>query len=504
MLALLLARHGVRSSVVEQTPKAERESRSLNIWARALETFRDLGVLEDLLQAGTFVDRLEPIDARTGRRLFSLDFTGLDEVTPVAGTLMCPQNRAEQVMRAHAEAEPLISHITATCVAVEQDRDEVTVTLEHDSRTWTMSAEYVVGADGARSTVRNSLGVPLEGDTHDAQMMLSDERISPAPDGWVRFALDEPGFLVGIRFSEHDWRVMGSLPAGTEEPGHDIRQRWLKLLFGDVSSTSAWGSRFRLHRRIAREYRTGRVLLAGDAAHLISPIGGQGLNAGFGDAENLAWKLAEVLHQRGDIDLLLDSYHNERHSVMTDQIARQIDQGTRAELSSPGWAKRITVRALAMAMAVPSIRTGMARSMSMLNSSYPSSASRLFLGDHPLVRTRLSDPRVAGGSRLSDSLRGRAALVLCGDVAEPVSTGLPVVRVPEPPEAWKLRGPAVLIVRPDRHVGAVVPAASATADLTEQVRTVLGRPVITPSPAPGRPGLTSLRRGTGHGRKSWP
>ncbi|MFW5418945.1 FAD-dependent monooxygenase [Nocardiopsis sp. CNT-189] len=471
VLALALSRQGIRSTIVERDPDAVRESRALNFWPRTLETFRNLGFLGDLMERGTFVTRLEPLDPRSGRPLLRLDFTGLEELSPVPGTLMCPQNTAEEVLRERVAGDPLITEVTGECVRVEQDGAGVSATVERDGGRTTLSADYLVGTDGARSTVRRCADVPMEGETSDDRMLLSDERISPSPEGWLRFALDEPGFLVGIRFGPEQWRIMGSTPPEGADEEAAARHR-VRALFGDVSSTTTWASTFNVHRRVAGRYRVGRVLLAGDAAHLISPIGGQGLNAGINEAENLAWKLAEAF-AGGDADLLLDSYEEECRGLMTSSISRQIDAGTRAEMSTPRWAKKLMVKGLSVAMSFPRMNLSMARSLSMLNSAYPSSGS-LMVGDHSLVGSRLSDPRISGERRLSDSLAGRAAFVLCGRGPDLPPAGLPVVRVPDPPGQWGLRGESVLVVRPDRHVGAIAPADMGAEELDTLSRIVLG------------------------------
>jgi 2-polyprenyl-6-methoxyphenol hydroxylase-like FAD-dependent oxidoreductase len=471
ILALALSHHGIGSVIVERDPDAARESRALNFWPRTLETFRNLGFLHDLMERGTFVTRLEPLDPRNGRRLLSLDFTGLDEISPVAGTLMCPQNTAEEVLRERVAKDPLITEVTGGCVGLEQDERGVVADVDSDGGRVRLAADYLVGTDGARSTVRRCVDVPLEGETSDDRMLLSDERISPSPDGWLRFALDEPGFLVGIRFGDEDWRIMGSTPAPDADDEAAARHR-VRALFGDVESTTTWTSTFNVHRRVASRYRVGRVLLAGDAAHLISPIGGQGLNSGINEAENLAWKLAES-YAGGDADLLLDSYEEECRGLMTSSISQQIDAGTRAEMSTPPWLKKLMVKGLSVAMSFSGTNTSMARSLSMLNAAYPAAGS-LMVGDHALVGARLGDPRVTGEQRLSDSLGGRAAFVLCGQGPAPAGTDLPVVRVPHPPKAWKLRGDSVLVVRPDRHVGAIAPVDLPARDLNALAGTVLG------------------------------
>lgn len=205
-------------------------------------------------------------------------------------------------------------------VDVVQDEDKVDATFSDGS---TCRAGWLVGCDGARSRSRQVIGLRLKGSTAAERFLLADLRVRlPVPRDYASMWVGESGSLATIPLPGRDqWRLMGPLP--TEEPDtipadHVVTLvvRSLRKLImdaGDIEDVT-WTSTFRIHRRLAEGYRKGRVFLAGDAAHTHSPVGGQGMNIGIGDAENLAWKLALVVEGRAN-PALLDSYEAERRPV---------------------------------------------------------------------------------------------------------------------------------------------------------------------------------------------
>jgi 2-polyprenyl-6-methoxyphenol hydroxylase-like FAD-dependent oxidoreductase len=425
-----------------------------------METFADWGALDALRDRGTFLSKVDPVDAATDRRLFCIDLTTMEPVSDVAGSLVIPQNITEDVLRERVRAEPACQLVVGRCAGIEQDAEGVTVTVAREGSEQRFSANYVVGADGARSTVRRALGVSLEGETHPQRMVLSDESVEDSRQARMRFAVREPGFLVGLRFGKDMWRLYSSIPKGMtdEQATHpDAVGDRVEKVFGHRRHETRWISTFNVHRRVASSYRVGRVLLAGDAAHLVSPIGGQGMNSGVLDAENLAWKLAVAL-SGGDEDALLDSYHVERHWAMTNEVAKRAARDTQVEFSAPPWIKSIIIRLTAGFLRLPRFQASVARTLSMLDLSYPNSP--LLSGNHPMLGARLHDLRDDDGKRLSAGLKGKAGILECGtrSPSQGLSTdvNLPVLPFCLPPKSWKLGGPAALVVRPDRHVGAVV------------------------------------------------
>ncbi|HLG79008.1 MAG TPA: FAD-dependent monooxygenase, partial [Ktedonobacteraceae bacterium] len=231
-------------------------------------------------------------------------------------------------------------------------------------------------------------------------------------------------------------------------------------------------SQFHLYRRHVERFRVGRVLLAGDAAHLNSPAGGQGMNSGIQDAENAAWKLAAALNG-GDHDRLLESYHQERWEAVVSHVERNSDRNTRLEFGMPAWLKPTLLSLLGYAIHIGPISLQFARNFSMFDTTYTDSS--LLSGRQRLVGTHIDDRRVHGNQRISDLLGGRAGIVAVktpelGNMID----GIPVVHLPDTPRNWDIHGPSAVVVRPDHYIGAVVEKPTRET-LMKEVDIALGR-----------------------------
>jgi 2-polyprenyl-6-methoxyphenol hydroxylase-like FAD-dependent oxidoreductase len=303
MLAGELALGGARVVVLERLGARTGQSKALNLQPRSAEVLAARGLLDDILA-------MAPVLLPRGHFAgLELDYSGLD--TPYPYQIGIPQARVEERLAEWARSLGAEIRYGAALESFDQDGPGVTVNGER--------AGYLVGCDGARSAVRKGLGVEFLG--RDARMcaVVADVTLVGAgPAEWALPALKGDGLLSVLPLGEGVFRVLAAGPvqmaAGRDTPVTDgelaeaLARDGLRL--GEVR----WASRFTDTTRQAAEYRTGRVFLAGDAAHIHSPAGGQGLNLGLQDAFDLGWKLASVI--RGEAgDELLDSYHAERHPV---------------------------------------------------------------------------------------------------------------------------------------------------------------------------------------------
>ncbi|MET9215701.1 MULTISPECIES: FAD-dependent monooxygenase [unclassified Nocardia] len=320
-LAIDLARRGVAVRVVDRAASAFQGSRGDGIQPRTLEVFDDLGVLDAVLAAGR--------DLPVMRAYFGGEFAGERRMAePVAPTPDVPypnawvlgQSDTEAILRDRlAELGGQIEFGTAL-VEFTQDATGVTVILERDGRRETVRTRYLVGADGGASTVRKRLGIAFEGSTDDSiRMLLGDVRVDALDHEfgyWFAAAADQP--MTGFALSPLPGgrRFQFAAPLSQDQAADlatlqelaDRHAPALDLTLTDLSWVTVW----RPNIRLAARFRDGRVLLAGDAAHVHPPTGGQGLNTGVQDAYNLGWKLAAAL--AGD-PAPLDTYEPERRTV---------------------------------------------------------------------------------------------------------------------------------------------------------------------------------------------
>lgn len=462
--ALGLSHHGVRSILIERDVSPVRESRAFGIWARTLEVLRDWGVFDNLVAAGDFFRKLSPVNAATERPIIDFDFATLDHASATAGVLIIPQNVTERVLRAAVESRSECKLVVAECTGIELRADSVGVRIaQAGGGEAIVNASFVAACDGSHSFIRQALGLRLEGETYPNRMVLSDERIDEQGLGHLRFAPKYAGFLAAVRFQKDLWRVMATVPdsmSDEEAAAPESRGARLRALFGDRAHETVWSSQFRVHRRAIRTFRQGRVLFAGDAAHLNSPAGGQGMNSGIQDAENLAWKLAHAV-RGGDVDVLLDSYHEERHEACVEHVQKNSDRNTQVEFNMPAWLKPALFGLVDAAIRIGPIGEKLARGFSMLDVNY--THSPLLVKNHDLVGVRIDDLAVVGGGRVSDRLKGRPGIISLGKVPDVASIAtLPVAALSTEPR-WHVRSPAFVVVRPDRYVGAVVEAPSVAA-----------------------------------------
>lgn len=457
-LALGLARYGVRSTILERNAEPCEFSRAIVLWPRTLEIFRDWNAYAALREAGTFVVRFSAQNAHTGKDLVTVDFTNVDDVLHDPGVLMLPQNRTEAVLRDLVNANALCelrTGVDVTGVTQHEGGVEVTGNDSSGERTW--NASYVVGCDGAHGIVRSALGLTLQGITYDSRVVLSDDEIGEDACGetLVRVYLEEPGLKAAIRFAPGTWRTIATVPKTVPDEdalGDGAHAERMRELFGDAApAASSWRSLFKIHRRHAPRFVVGRVALAGDAAHLNSPAGGQGLNAGIHDAANLAWKIAAALGGRGDGAALFESYDVERREMITDTVERVTDRLTRIAVGFPPRAKQLALRLFSRALKGRGMQRKACRGLGMLSGRY--TKSPIVDSRHPLAGRRIDDLLLRDGMRINEKRHGDALLVRVGGDDD---FGLHMACVAIPPKRWHVKPPVILIVRPDGCVAKVI------------------------------------------------
>ncbi|BBZ48385.1 FAD-dependent monooxygenase [Mycobacterium heidelbergense] len=317
-LALDLARRGIDVRVVDRAERFPPGSRGDGLQPRTLEVFEDLGVLDEVFAAGIAEPPMRIYDGGSvvwEGRMAEPEPPRPD--TPYPNAWFVPQWRTEEILRSALSGHGVDVRLGAEAVAVEQDAAAVTVRLRTGE---TLRAAYLVGADGGRSTVRRRLGIPFLGATDErVRMLLADVRVEGLDHdhghGWM---LDGSFFGFTPLAGGADTFVLSTMAPGVEPslPGLqatlDAVSRRTDVRLRELTWSTVWRSNVRM----AQRFRAGRAFLAGDAAHVHPPTGGQGLNTGVQDAYNLGWKLAAALTKAApDAEALLDSYQAERLPV---------------------------------------------------------------------------------------------------------------------------------------------------------------------------------------------
>ena len=393
VLALSLARRGVPVRIVDRNSGPAQHSRAMVVHARNLEFYRQFGFADDLVAHGVRMQRVHLREAGHEAASFELGDIGAG-LSPFPYLLCYPQDDHERLLNAKLRDAGVAVEWNTALTGLRQDEDGVEVTLERDGQTEAARAPYVFGADGAHSAVRHALGIDFPGGSYDQRFFVADVSIEGSNEDMV-MSLDAHGLALVLPVrSTGMQRLIGLVPpefGGRTDVRFDEIQVRIEALSGVRVRELHWFSLYHVHHRVAARFRVGRCFIGGDAGHIHSPVAGQGMNTGIGDAINLGWKLADVLRGRADAGIL-DSYEPERIGFARSLVATtdrafttMIGQGLGSTL----------VRTVLMPHVLPlltgfsAVRRAMFRTVSQVRIAYTDSA---------LSRGEAGD--VAGGDRL--------------------------------------------------------------------------------------------------------
>ena len=322
-----LARHGIRPRIIDRGPVPATTSRALVVQPRTLEIFDDMGVIDQAIAAG---DPATGLTITFAEKTVEMDFvgqlTGPQNYTAYPEPRTLSQHDTERVLTERLSSHGVEIERGLALTDLTQDSDMVTVSLRgEDGSTETVQCRWVIGCDGAHSAVRKATGIPFSGSTYRDEFMMADAELDwKLPHGGLYGFPSPAGIFAAFSMpGENRYRIFGNFPPGPEghgaeysEPTHEEFQAMVdeRVPFPATVVKEYWVTRYRVHSRTVPHYRDRRVFLVGDAAHVHSPAGAQGMNTGIQDAYNLAWKLAFVARGIAD-ESLLDSYEAERHPV---------------------------------------------------------------------------------------------------------------------------------------------------------------------------------------------
>ena len=464
-LAGRLAQHGVRVALFEQEPGPKRiGSRAICMQRETLEIWARLGVGEQVAERG-----IQWRVGRTyhrGRQLFQVELPTHAEHFPPFVNIS--QSEVEELLEVRLNELGVTVQRGTGCIAIEQDDAGVTATFETDGGTTIRRFDYLVGTDGAHSTVRHAAGIAFDGYSFDDRFLIADIRADLPFSNERHFHFDppwNPGRQVLIHPQPDGiWRIDWQVPSETDadaERASGALERRIRAVIGERTPYElVWVTAYRFNQRVAERLCDGRLFLAGDAAHVMSPFGARGLNSGAADAENLAWRLAHVLRHAAD-PTLLDRYEDERRGAALENLAAT--DATMRFMAPHGIARRAW-RDLVLRLAPRSawfrgrVNSGQLAEPARYPAPGPDDAS---LPRHGSVAPDLALP---AGGRLRGKL-GHGFVLL---VPRPVDSPVPVVVVGPgttygDERAW--------LVRPDGYLASSVEVGagpSAIAELAER------------------------------------
>ncbi|WP_081259535.1 FAD-dependent oxidoreductase [Burkholderia territorii] len=466
MAACELALVGIRVTVLERRVDRVPQSRALTLHPRSLEIFALRGIADRFISQGMRVPtgHYAMLDTR-------LDFSALDTSYPF--TLFLPQTTTERLLEAYALELGVDVRRGHHVQTLEQHEDSVRVSVTPNTGSpYILCSAYVIGADGARSVVRREAGIAFLGMETNSTFYMGDVALAAPPSAEMSVVRNEAGSVTIVPLDQVYYRVICNDPSRlsvsvTEPVTLEELEAGVRRIFGrDIGMTRPrWLSRFGNETRLASCYRRGRVFLAGDAAHIHMPAGGQGLNVGLQDAMNLGWKLGGVLRGFASVDLL-DSYDRERRPVGAALLENTLAQThLMTTFNREGFALRETMNRL---LHLPAVNRQLAEDLAAFSVSYP----HPIFSDHPVdgilhgVGCRLAnaDLQVQGQQRSLYGLFHQGQWVHLQFSSHAVSStprGLDprwiesVRAVPlssSPLFAWE-----TVLVRPDGHIASATP-----------------------------------------------
>jgi 6-methylpretetramide 4-monooxygenase / 4-hydroxy-6-methylpretetramide 12a-monooxygenase len=470
--AVEAVRHGMSVRIVDQKPRREMFSKALVVHARTMEVFETLGLADSVLAEGA---RFAALNIHAGRRrrrsrVDLLDLPWGDTAYPF--WLSIPQYTTESILERHLEALGGQVEWGTALDTLHDHSDHVEAEVTRaDGPVDVVRARWLIGCDGGRSRVREQVGLRLDRTDAGATFVLADVRTTAElveNEGHV--FLGAEGLLLIVPMPEPTrWRIIAhapGVPADSAAPIDaayldDLIRRRAGIEFG--SHDVAWGSRFNLTHGVADRYRSGRVFLAGDAAHVHSPVGGQGLNTGVQDAHNLIWKLCLASDLPGEsATALLDSYEAERRPV-ADTMVSGVARVTGVLTQRNGTLRRVLAQVAPRVISRRRVRARLGRHVGMLEVGY--GHGPLVKGGAPVVGRRMPNPRLRDGCRLHERLDPHRPTWIvrsypdapAGDPDDPRWGRLPVCHLPDEelnradaPDPADL--PRVTLVRPDGYI----------------------------------------------------
>lgn len=501
MLANQLARRGVHAMIIDRHSGPAQQSRAMAVQARTLEIYAKMDLADRAIELGR---------PGTGANIWTngkwaaripLGDIGRS-LSPFPFVLALGQDDNEHILGAKLHEHGIDVQWNTELTSLQQQADHVDVTLKQpDGSIRRIQTTWVAGCDGARSTVRAKTGIGFPGAPYEHTFFVADTEVTGAmkPEE-LNVYMWRDGFHLFFPMKGRDrWRVIGILP----EP---MRER-TDLVFGDLIAdirreagtdlsfkACSWFSTYRIHHRCAERFRDGRCFLLGDAAHIHSPAGGQGMNTGLQDAYNLAWKLALVVKEQADV-ALLDSYDQERRPI-AQRLLRTTDR-IFTLLVSDSWTAgifrtRLIAKIAARAMRLERTRILAFRTISQIGVRYRGSALSQMLGTLPEgaplpgdrfpwlhLRMQPEGPLEDLYQKLDDTCFNLLVIGQPGPASGSFGDLVRVHAIPDhPANALELArvhstGPAFYLLRPDGHIG----LAGTTLEVAAITRYLTGHPL---------------------------
>ncbi|HEX4056560.1 MAG TPA: FAD-dependent monooxygenase [Tepidisphaeraceae bacterium] len=447
MAAIELLRQGVRCRIIDKAAHGSMTSKALAVQARTLEYFDRLGLAGKAVEAGLPLHGLRMFSDR--KPVFQFDIDAIHSTYNFI--LAYPQSATENLLREHLQRQGVAVEFSTELTSFTQDSSGIQAQLNHAGNQQTFGASWLLGCDGAHSIVRHSAQIPFAGHAFEESFALADLKLDwDGPRDRPSIYL-HAGRLAAIFPMKGDlWRLVVETPVA-ETTGDPTIQEFQRALdeWGPPQAKAhdaIWMSRFKISQRQVSTYRNGRVFLAGDAAHIHSPIGGQGMNTGIQDVVNLAWKLALEVHGHA-APALLDTYDAERRLV-GQRLLRATGAATKAILSESRLIESVRDMIAHVLLSFGFVRERIQQAVSQIGVNYRTS---------PIVHEAAPyDPDPKAGDRAPEMPPGSKHLLLCASAANRVGDAVREsysTHVEIKTSSAGSKSDTILLIRPDGYIG---------------------------------------------------
>ncbi|PZU09703.1 FAD-dependent oxidoreductase [Sphingomonas sp.] len=476
ILAIDLARRGVDFLLLERNDQPFGGSRGKGIQPRTMEVFEDLGFVDRVAAAGGPYPPLRQYrqGGTTEESLLTREETAPSAAEPYAAPLMLPQFATERVMRERLAELGSRPFFGARLIGFEQDADGVNADIESSFGRRRVRARYLVGTDGGRSFVRHALDVGFPGETLGVRALVADVTLEGLDRlAWHRFQLGSPAtqLMICPLAGTDLFQLQGPVAPEGEV---DLSAAALTALVAERTGRSdivvhsvSWASVYTMNARLADRYRMGRVFLAGDAAHIHPPTGGQGLNTSVQDAYNLGWKLAAVLG--GAPDALLDTYEEERRPIAAGMLGlatRLLGEAKQGTMRRDREARQLDLGYRTSSLALPGIDTGRLRA----GDRAPDAPCRGQAGQPTRLFCEFQGPHwtlVGYDAAERPAPRAGVRIVTVGEHGDLIDDGAHIA------DAYGLAPGQWILIRPDGYVAAILTSADMVEKLPDFLEGVL-------------------------------
>ena len=426
-LALFLNKFNVPFRIIDKSVSSSDRSKALVVQARTLELFQQAGLDQKALEMSSGISDFSFFSK--GNKVARIKLADdKDESTPFPFAAVIPQDMTEHLLIEELESKGVQIEWNTELKELDQGNGEVAVELiSKDGQSEKTSVSYVVGADGAHSVVRRAMNTPFLGGSYESTFMLTDVEVDwDVETKGLSFHFESDFFCIFFPYKDKKrYRIITLIPELKEDADFNYLKEFLERRLSNkiVIKDPAWTSVYRVHHRCVEDFRKGNIFLAGDAAHIHSPAGGQGMNTGIQDAHNLAWKLALVMQGEAEAGLL-DSYHTERWRV-AQHLVHGTDRGFKLMTDKHpmvSWVRNnIFVHLIGTIFSVDRIKHDLFHFISQTGINYEHHYQDLNEVDHPTLKAGDRLPwckeDLSNGLNIYDLLRPDAFQLLLFDMS---------------------------------------------------------------------------------------